>query len=66
MFRKSFWRALIAVLAGNAVYFILEPHLPPPLRHHLYQIDLGLAFDFVICAAFYALLRFAFPPGGRR
>ncbi len=54
--RWSFWRSLIAVLLGNAVYFSLAPYLPPRARHEPYQIDWGLAVDFWFCLAFYGLL----------
>lgn len=47
-------RSLIAVLAGNAIYFVLLlPHLPQWLRHRPMKIDAGLAFDFVICLVLY-------------
>ena len=49
-------RALAAVLLGNAVYFGLSPRLPDALQHKPFQIDLGLAADFLICAAFYLLI----------
>ncbi|MGV8039497.1 MAG: hypothetical protein AB2L07_05280 [Thermoanaerobaculaceae bacterium] len=50
-------RALIAVLVGNALYFVvLTPVLPPDLRHRPYAYDLGLAIDFVICLALYLAL----------
>jgi hypothetical protein len=43
---------LAAILVGNGIYFLsLLPHLPVVLRHRLGQIDLGLALDFVVCAA---------------
>jgi hypothetical protein len=29
----NFAQSLIAVLAGNIVYFLLMPHLPPAARH---------------------------------
>jgi cytosine/uracil/thiamine/allantoin permease len=65
MSKREFWQALIAILAGNAVYYILYPHLPRALQHRLYQVDAGLVLGFLICSAFYLLLRFAFPPRRR-
>jgi len=47
----NFKRALIAVLAGNAIYFLLMPFLPPQLRHQAFRIDFGLLLDAAICAA---------------
>lgn len=46
---KNFGLALLAVLLGNIVYFLLLPQLPRALRHEPFAIDLGLAFDFFLC-----------------
>jgi hypothetical protein len=46
---KNFLDALAAVLVGNAIYFLLMPHLPPGMRHSLFKEDFGLLLDFVIC-----------------
>lgn len=51
---RNFLDALVAVLAGNAIYFLLMPHLPPPARHALFREDWGLLVDFCICAAIFA------------
>lgn len=49
---------LAAILIGNAIYFLsLSAHLPADLRHQSYKVDLGMALDFVICAAVYGLIR---------
>jgi len=48
---------LVAVLIGNIVYFSVEPQLPSVMHHRMYQIDLGLAVDFVMCVAAYGLVR---------
>jgi hypothetical protein len=50
---------LLAVLSGNVIYLAIEPQLPIPLRHRMFQIDLGLALDFLICVALYGLIRLA-------
>jgi hypothetical protein len=42
----NFIHALAAVLAGNALYFLLLRHLPPRARHVPFHIDLGLVVDF--------------------
>jgi hypothetical protein len=55
--KRTFWPSLIAVLAGNAIYLIAEPYLPPRARHQPYQIDWGLAVDFWICLVCYGLVR---------
>lgn len=56
---------LIAILAGNIIYLAIEPQLPTPLRHRMFQIDLGLALDFVICVALYGLIRLVRGSGSR-
>ena len=49
---------LIAILAGNALYFLLLfPVLPPPLQHQPFRFDIGLALDFVLCVAVYGVMR---------
>ncbi len=45
----NFLDALAAVLAGNAIYFLLMPHLPLGMRHSLFKEDWGLLVDFVLC-----------------
>ena len=56
---KAHWKdALLAVLAGNIIYFLLvEPRLPERLRHHAFQIDSGLVIDFLVCLAAFAVVR---------
>jgi hypothetical protein len=53
---KNFWQSLIAVLVGNALYFLLMPRLPVPARHTTFRFDLGLVVDFWICLVIYGLL----------
>ena len=48
---------LVAVLGGNVIYLGIEPQLPGPLRHRMFQVDLGLALDFLICVSLYGLVR---------
>jgi hypothetical protein len=49
---------LIAVLAGNAMYFfVLYPSLPQSLRHEPVRIDAGLVLDFLCCVLVYAAIR---------
>jgi hypothetical protein len=55
--KRPFWQALIAVVAGNTIYFSRERFLPPRGQHQLYQIDWGLAVDFWICLVCYGLIR---------
>jgi hypothetical protein len=55
--KHRLWRYLIAILAGNAIYFAVERFLPPRAQHHPFQIDWGLAVDFWICVACYGIVR---------
>ena len=55
---KNFLDALVAVLAGNAIYYLLMPHLPSMARHGLFKEDWGLVVDFVICAAIFAVVKY--------
>ncbi len=53
----NFLKSLVAVLAGNAVYFLLvDPHLPSNARHQLFQFDLGLIIDAWICLIFFGVI----------
>jgi hypothetical protein len=49
---------LVAILVGNAVYYLsLAPHLPEVLRHQGFRMDGGVLVDFVVCVAAYRLVR---------
>jgi hypothetical protein len=53
----NWMRMLLAVLLGNLAYLIAQPYLPDALKHRLYALDAGVAFDFLICLGIYLLLR---------
>ena len=55
--KARFWRYLIAIVLGNAIYFGIESWLPPKAQHQAYRIDWGLAVDFWICLACYGIVR---------
>jgi hypothetical protein len=55
---RNFLDALLAVLAGNAIYFLLMPHLPVVTRHSLFKEDWGLLVDFVMCAGIFVAVKF--------
>lgn len=55
----NFVQSLLAVLLGNAAYFLLMPSLPPAARHRLYRLDLGLAVDFWFCLVAFGLMKTA-------
>ncbi|MGH9367760.1 MAG: hypothetical protein ACRD3M_08825 [Thermoanaerobaculia bacterium] len=49
---------LVAILAGNAMYFLLlYPALPRLLQHQPFRFDAGLALDFLLCVAVYGAIR---------
>jgi hypothetical protein len=53
----NFMHALAAVLAGNAIYFLLMKYLPPRARHVPLQVDLGLVVDFCLCLVIFGLIK---------
>jgi hypothetical protein len=56
---NNFVQALISVVVGNAVYFLLMPHLPPAARHAPFKTDIGLAVDFWFCLVVFGLVKTA-------
>lgn len=55
---KNFLDALAAVLAGNAIYYLLMPHLPFAARHRLFKEDWGLVVDFLICLVLFGAVKY--------
>lgn len=55
---KNFLDALAAVLAGNAIYYLLMPRLPAVVRHRLFREDLGLFLDFAICTVIFVAVKY--------
>ena len=55
--KHRLWRYLIAILAGNAIYFAVEQYLPPRGQHQPFQLDWGLAIDFWMCLVCYMIVR---------
>jgi hypothetical protein len=55
---KNFLDALVAVLAGNAIYYLLMPGLPSVARHRLFKEDWGLLVDFAICTAIFIAVKY--------
>jgi hypothetical protein len=52
-------QALLAIILGNVVYFVLIPSLPSAARHRPFHLDLGLILDFWFCLVAYGLIRTA-------
>ena len=46
---RNFIESLVAVLTGNALYFLLMPQLPEQIRHNPQHLDFGLLVDFWLC-----------------
>jgi len=57
--RLNFLQALLAIILGNIVYFLLVQSLPPIARHRPLRIDLGMVLDFWFCLVAYGLIRTA-------
>ena len=55
----NFLQALLAIILGNVVYFILMPSLPAAAQHHRFHTDLGTLVDFWFCLVAYGLIRTA-------
>jgi len=53
----NFVHALIAVLGGNAAYFLLMPYLPVGAQHVPFHIDLGLVVDFWFCLVVFGIVK---------
>ena len=56
---KNFLQSLVAVVVGNAMYFLLLPYLPRAAQHVTFRFDLGLVVDFWMCLVVYGLLEVA-------
>jgi hypothetical protein len=52
-------QALLAIVLGNVLYFLLLPSLPPAAHHHPFHVDLGSLVDFWFCLVVYGLIRTA-------
>lgn len=55
-FSRNFLKSLAAVLAGNAIYFLIMPHLPVRAQYQYNHVDLWLVIDFWICVVIYGLI----------
>jgi len=53
----NFLHALVAVLAGNAAYFLLERYLPTRAHHVPFKIDLGMVVDFWFCLVVFGIIK---------
>ena len=49
----------VAILAGNAIYFLVLVPDSPTLQHQPMRLDIGLLLDFLCCVLVYAVIRLA-------
>jgi ABC-type uncharacterized transport system permease subunit len=55
--KPNFWKSLIAVVAGNLLYFfVLYSILPEAARHRPFKLDVGLLVDLWFCLFCYGLV----------
>jgi hypothetical protein len=55
--RMNFLQSLAAVVAGNVVYFLVMPYLPPAAQHNPAKLDLGVVVDFWFCLVFLGVIK---------
>lgn len=53
----NFVHALVAVLGGNVLYFLLEKYLPARAHHIPLRIDLGMLVDFWFCLVVFGIIK---------
>jgi hypothetical protein len=57
MVRTNLAKSFVAVVSGNALYFLIFlPILPPAARHRPFRLDLGLLIDVWTCFACYGIV----------
>ena len=56
---RNFWQAFLAVVIGNAVYYMLFPYLPARARHVPFQTDIGVLVDLWFCLVAFGLIKMA-------
>ena len=64
--RAKLLKFLVAILLGNAVYFILFPYLPPTAQHRSWHVDMGTIVDFWFCLLMYGLMELGALLSGQR
>ena len=63
--KMNFLQSLAAVVAGNVVYFLVMPYLPPAAQHNPAKLDLGVIIDFWFCLVFLGIIKTLWKPGKR-
>jgi hypothetical protein len=54
---SNFAQMLIAILAGNFLYYLAMPHLPERARHHIFREDWGVVVDFWFCLVIFGAIK---------
>ena len=57
----GFWRSLISIAIGNAIYYGVRGYLPAGARHEPFAWDWGLAVDLWFCVAVYGISLLIWP-----
>jgi hypothetical protein len=57
----GFWRSLLAIVAGNILYYSLRRYLPDAAQHEPFLLDWGLLVDLWFCVAVYGLTLLVWP-----
>jgi hypothetical protein len=53
----NFLQAFVAVVLGNALYFLVLPHLPWRAYHVPFHLDVGLVVDFWFCLVAFGVIK---------
>jgi len=49
IFIGKFTKIFVAVIGGNAIYYLFEENLPAVFHHRVFAMDWGLLLDLWIC-----------------
>ncbi len=52
----KFTKIFVAVIGGNAIYYVFEDNLPAVFHHRIFSFDWGLLLDFWICVFLWMIL----------
>lgn len=58
VFIGRFTKIFVAVIGGNALYYVFEDNLPAVFRHRIFALDWGLLLDLWICILCWLILDF--------
>lgn len=58
----GFRRSLLAIVAGNVLYYSTRRYLPEAALHRPFLVDWGLLVDLWFCVAVYGITLLVWPP----